>query len=214
MVASLAIVGAGGHGKVAADIAGLNGWANIHFYDDNPGVQGTSVQSCQVVGGVDELKGACLSYEGIFIAIGDNKTRRNHIELFSSEGANIVNLFHPTAVVSNYSRLGDAIIVMPGGVVNAGATIGSGTIINTNASVDHDCLIGQSVHISPGVSLGGGVKVGDCSWVGLNVSVKQNVVLGSGVVVGAGAAVVRDLPDNVVAVGVPAKIIKNTISNT
>lgn len=212
-MSSLAILGAGGHGTVAADIAELNGWVDIHFYDDDPSVQGGLVQSCTVVGNTEKLRDSCSSYDGVFIAIGDNSLRDRFIRNFSDCGANMVNLIHPSATVSAHARLGCGIIVMAGGVINPGAVIGSGSIINTNASVDHDCFLGRSVHLSPGARLGGGVEIGDYSWLGLNSSVKHNAVLGSEVIIGAGAAVVDDFEDNVVAVGVPAKKIKTIASN-
>lgn len=93
-----------------------------------------------------------------------------------------------------------------GAVVNVDCRIGMGVIINTAASIDHDCVLEDAVHISPGARLAGGVCVGERSWVGIGASVKQLVEIGSGVTVGAGAVVVSNMPDDCVAVGVPARV--------
>jgi acetyltransferase-like isoleucine patch superfamily enzyme len=94
-------------------------------------------------------------------------------------------------------------------VVQAQASIGTGAILNTGCSVDHDAQISDVVHICPGARLAGEVKVGARSWIGIGASVIQQVRIGSDVTVGAGAAVVRDLPDGVTAVGVPARVLSS-----
>ena len=93
--------------------------------------------------------------------------------------------------------------------MNRGSSIGKHTIINTNATVDHDCHLGDFVHIAPGATLCGGVKVGNGTLIGANATVLPNCKIGKNVSVGAGAVVTTDLPDNVVVAGVPAKIIKH-----
>ena len=85
--------------------------------------------------------------------------------------------------------------------------IGSGAILNTGCSVDHDAQLADGVHLCPGARLAGEVHVGARSWIGVGASVIQQVRIGSDVTVGAGAAVVRDLPDGVTAVGVPARVL-------
>ena len=88
---------------------------------------------------------------------------------------------------------------------NVDSRIGIGAIINTDATVDHDCVLGSAVHVSPGAHLAGGVCVGDRSWVGIGSAVRQLARIGSDVMVGAGAAVVADIPDGCVVTGVPAR---------
>ena len=95
---------------------------------------------------------------------------------------------------------------MPGVVVNSMSKIGNGVILNTSSIIEHDNIIQDFVHVSPGVSLAGGVQIGMLSWVGIGSSVKQNIEIGSNVKVGAGSLVINNLPDDVVAFGVPAKI--------
>jgi len=201
---SLAILGASGHGKVVADIAEQCGWLKVEFFDDDwPTVQANG--HWKVVGDTKALISQVGNYEGTIVAIGDNGIRFQKIRELTNVGLPLVNLVHPSAVVSQYSVLGPGSVLMAGVVVNAGTTIGSGAILNTCCSVDHDCSLGGSVHISPGARIAGGVRVGDRSWIGIGSCVRQGINIGSNVTVGAGAAVVADLPDGATAVGVPAR---------
>jgi len=202
----LAILGAGGHGKVVADTAESNGWDSIVFFDDAwPALQKNGIWS--VVGTSNDLIRTVRTFSGVVVAIGNNAIRRAKLTELAAIGASIVTLVHPSAIISRYASLGLGSVAFPGVVVNAEAVVGEGAILNTGCSVDHDCRVGAAVHLSPGVRLAGGVEVGDCSWIGIGATARQLVKIGNNVVVGASAAVVSDLPDNTVAVGVPARIV-------
>lgn len=149
--------------------------------------------------------------QNAFICIGalENSQFRNDIYMKLKDiGYNLPVLIHNRSVVSPYAIIGEGTCVMPGAVINAGAKISSNCIINTSSVVEHDCIIGNNVQISPNAALAGGVKIGDNSFIGIGSSVIQGIEIGSNVIVGAGAVVIGDLPDNVVAVGTPARIIK------
>ncbi len=208
-VNKLALLGASGHGKVLACMAELLDWQQIDFYDDAwPAI--TQNGPWPVLGNTASLMSALAEYQGVVVAIGNNTIRLAKLAELKENGANLVSLVHPAAVVSRHASLGQGSVVMAGAVINACAQLGEGCIINTNASVDHDCVLGAGVHISPGANLAGAVCVGQGSWVGIGACVRQLVAIGQGAVVGAGAVVVASVNDFQTVVGNPAKpITKN-----
>ncbi|UFH48245.1 acetyltransferase [Pseudomonas sp. KNUC1026] len=200
----LAIAGASGHGLVAADIAEACGWKQIEFFDDCfPGRM--DHHGWPISGTIPQLLERKAEFDGVFVAIGNNRIRARVLGLFSGQGSNVVTLIHPSAVVSSRAHLGEGSVVMPLAVVNANASVGVGCILNTASTVDHDCQLGECVHISPGAHIAGAVYIGRNSWIGIGASVRQCIVIGNSVIVGAGAAVVQDIPDGITVVGIPAK---------
>jgi sugar O-acyltransferase (sialic acid O-acetyltransferase NeuD family) len=98
---------------------------------------------------------------------------------------------------------------MPSVVINRATKIGHHCIVNSNATVEHDCQIDDFVHIAPGVTICGGVTVGEETLVGANATVLPNCVIGKNVIIGAGTVVTKNIPDNTLVMGVPGKIISN-----
>ncbi|MCX7970372.1 MAG: NeuD/PglB/VioB family sugar acetyltransferase [Negativicutes bacterium] len=143
------------------------------------------------------------------VALGDNGKRMKWQNRLASQGALFPVCVHSSAVIAKYTAIGDGTVVLAGAVVNAGARVGKGCILNTRSVVEHDCHVGDWVHISPGAKLGGNVSVGDLSWIGIGASIRNGVTIGCNSIVGAGAVVVKDVPDGVVVVGNPAKILRN-----
>ena len=194
----LVIIGAGGHGKVAADIAELNGYSEIVFLDDN-------VKNSKVVGNISDY----LKYVkkcDFFVGIGNNRVRKNMFDMLNDAGANIVSLIHPKATISRTATLGTGVIVMHGALVGVDAVVGDGAIVNTCASVDHDCSLGEFSHISAGVHMAGTMKIDSFTFVGVGATVIQNIC--SDCIIGAGAVVSRPINESGTYVGVPARKIK------
>ncbi len=202
----LAVLGASGHGKVVADCAELCGWESIVFFDDAwPGRQENG--HWPVLGNTEKLISSLSEFDGVLVAIGHCRIRQEKLAILREAGAAIPTLVHPRAVISRYAAIGSGTVVFAGAVVNVDARIGEGCILNTGCTVDHDCMLGDAVHVSPGANLAGGVTVGDRSWVGIGSAVRQYLTIGSDVMVGVGAAVVKNIPDGLTVVGVPARDI-------
>lgn len=203
-----AILGASGHGKVIAELAELNGFKEIIFFDDRfPELM--QLAHWPVKGSTADLLALVQEFDLVVVAIGRNSTRLQKLRLLQQTGAKLDPLVHPHATVSSYAKLGEGSVVMANAVINAFAAVGVGGIINTSATVDHDCVLADGVHISPGAHLAGGVCIGEQSWIGIGAQIKQLILIGNKVVVGAGATVIRDIPDFKTVVGTPAVVISH-----
>ena len=204
----LLVYGAGGHGKVVADVAERTGHVVAAFVDDGPGRDGSTFFGAPVVSWARVLAesgtfGGCL----VALAIGDNAVReRIHLRI-SQQGFRAVTLLHDRAVVARSARIAEGTVVMAGAIVNPDAVVGQGAILNTSCVVEHDCHVGDYAHLSPGATLGGAVRVGQRAHLGLGASVLPGVAIADGTRVGAGAVVTRDIAEPVTVVGVPARVL-------
>jgi len=206
-VTRLVILGAGGHAVVVAEAAQLEGaWDDICFIDDTY-PDGSEIIGLPVIGDLSAMQELKNDRVEFIVAIGNNYTRLEQHQKIASSGGHLVSVIHPSASVSRSAIVQPGTAVMAQTAINARTTIGVACIVNTGATIDHDCLIGSGVHISPGARLAGSVSVGDRAWIGLGASVTNNVSIGSAAIVGAAAAVLGDVPANQTVVGIPAREI-------
>ena len=192
----LAIIGAGGHGKVVGEIAQLNNYESIDFFDDKENE--INEYPFTISGNVNFLMKHLNDYDVFFVAIGENKIRFELIKLLKEKQMNIISLTHPRSTISKFSTLGIGTCVMANAVINSGATIKDGVIINTSASIDHDCLIDDFAHISPNCSLSGSVKIGKFSHLGTGTSVHPGINVGKNVKTAIGSKVFKNILDDTV----------------
>jgi len=207
---NVAIIGAGGHGRVVLDIirsAGVH--RPVGFIDGNPLLQGRRIDGLPVLGDLSALEKLKFDgLEGAIVAIGDNGIRREYVETIDGFDLTLVNAIHPSANVASNCSIGSNVVIAAGSVTCAHCQIGNSVILNTGCVVDHETVVGNAAHVCPGARLAGRVIVESGAFIGIGATVIQNLRIGSDAVVGAGAVVIRDVPPGSTVVGVPARPIK------
>jgi sugar O-acyltransferase (sialic acid O-acetyltransferase NeuD family) len=206
------VYGAGGHGKVVADILIAKKEKRFAgFVDDRNNLTGTKVIGYPVLGNGEWLHKEKAKYRvAVFLGVGNNCSRRQLAQRCAAWDIQVLTAIHRAATVASSAEVGRGTVVMAGAVINSAARIGEGVIINTGAVVEHDVEIGNYSHVSPNATLAGASRIGEISHLGLGAVVLPGVSVGSECIIGAGAVVLRDLPDRVVAAGVPARILRRT----
>ena len=196
---TLNIIGSGGHGKVCAEIAELNGFSRVLFFS-------TEYGSLQSIGPWEIVGVPKIFSQPTFCAIGDNRKRKintmSFIQVLSQP------LIHPSAIISKYSSVGLGSIVAMNASVSSFCEIGKNVIVNTGCTIDHDCKVNDYAHISPGANIAGGVSIGELAWIGAGAVVKEGVRIGKGSIVGAGAVVLNNVPDGLCVAGNPTRKIR------
>ena len=188
------VIGAGGHGKVIADIIKRSGDIVIGFLDDD-----SSKSGC--MGVISD----CVKYKDKYfvIGMGSNSIRKRISEAYS--GLKYYTAIHPSADIADDVSVGEGTVIMAKAVINASSKIGKHCIVNTGAVIEHDNMIGDYVHIAPNATLCGTVKVGNITHIGAGAVIKNNTVIANDVVLGCGSVVVKNIIEAGTYIGVPAR---------
>ncbi len=176
------------------------------FADDDDALHGSTTLGLPVLGGLRWLHDMPPDTYAIALAVGNNFTRMAIARSLISRNIDVATICSPSAIIAPSARIGRGAVIMPRVVVNADAVIGEGAILNTGAIVEHDVIIGHYAHISPNAALGGGARVGDLAHIAISATVLPLVQVGSRSVLGAGSVAVRNIPEDVVAFGSPARV--------
>lgn len=216
---NIIIVGAGGHGKEL-----LSYIQDARKSDEDIQVVGVIDENkpksdwakTNIIGNFDDLKKYLDSNKkkefSYITAVGNNQVRKKFVEIIDTmhcDNLKAFNLVHPSVYVGDEVELGEGICLAPGSMITTYSKVGKHCILNVNASISHDCIIGDYVNMNPGVTICGDVTIGKGCYIGAQATIIDKVSVGDWTVIGAGAVVTEDIPSNVTAVGVPAKVIKN-----
>lgn len=198
------IIGAGGHGRVLAEVLRLEDRAAAGFIDPRGD---PALLPLPLLGGdaaLDDWPGNGL-VNGIGGPAGSDLRHRVQRRL-EAGGRRFSGVRHPSAIVAATAQIDPTVQLLARTVVQPGARLEAGVIVNTGAIVEHDCVVGAFSHCAPGSILCGGVTVGEDCHIGAGAVIREGVRLGDRIVVGAGAVVVRDCPDaGAVLLGAPAR---------
>ena len=200
----LAIIGCGGHSKVVTEIAESIGFKKIFYIDAL--IKKKYFLNREVNSNLAE------NYdEYIFIALGDNYKREKVFKEFQNnyKKSQIVSLIHPSSQVSKNCVVDIGSIVMPLCIINSSSKIGKGVILNSNTVVEHDNYIMDFSSLAPSVTTGGNVYIGERSSISIGSTIKHNIKVGSDSVIGACSYLNKDVGDNCIFYGNPAKFVRN-----
>jgi sugar O-acyltransferase (sialic acid O-acetyltransferase NeuD family) len=210
-MSNVLIIGSSGHARVIVDVMERAGTHKIVGLLDDSKTRGVIELGYPVLGTIADLPEIIRQHNptGFIVSIGDNWKRAIVAQKIQQLAPTLkaVNAVHPSAQIARTAVLGDGVAIMAGAVVNSNASIGRFCIINTRASVDHDSTLEEFASIGPGATVSGNVHIGAYSAICLQASVAEKVSIGSHTVVGAGSVVLRDLPDEALAYGTPARVV-------
>ena len=158
---------------------------------------------------IDDIDG--MSHDCLAVCAFGTTRRSGFIAQVSELGFRFATIVHPTATMSGSSSVGEGSIISPGVIVAAKTIVGNHVIINRGSSIGHHTVIGDVTTIGPGANIAGSCNIGQKTFIGMGAIVLDHINIGSNSVVGAGALVTKDVPDNVQVMGIPARIVKESI---
>jgi sugar O-acyltransferase (sialic acid O-acetyltransferase NeuD family) len=202
------ILGAGGFGREVLNIYIDCGREKevAGFLEENCKRRGEIING-KPVDDVSILERADRNEIKLICAIG-TPLRRRLIEYTQQLGYEYDTVIHPSVIKSRWVTFGKGDIICAGNIFTSQITIGDHTIINLDCTIGHDVYIGKYCTISPGVHISGRVRIGDHVFIGTGATIIPNITIGNNSIIGAGAVVTKDIPENTLAVGVPAKPIR------
>ena len=209
---NLALIGGGNQVTYSIDIIEKQGLHTIVGIIDSENDIGTFISGYKVIGKQEELNLLIDQYfiEGCVITIGDNWSRKYVFDQVSkiSPNLNWPNAIHPSVIIGNNVKIGKGIIAMAGVIINVEANLGDFTNYYTRCNIEHHCVIEDFSSISAGVVLGGKVTIGMYSAISLNATIFDRLTIGQNSVIGSASLVTKNIPDNVLVYGNPARIIR------
>jgi sugar O-acyltransferase (sialic acid O-acetyltransferase NeuD family) len=205
---SLILIGGGGHAKVLIDTLQQLG-ENIIGILDKTKKKGLLIANVEVLGSDEDIENYSPEKIELVNGLGSIKTtnqRRKIFEYFTAKGYHFRSVIHPSAIISTSAKLSQGVQIMAGVVVQTGCEISENCILNTCCVVDHDSQIKAHSHLAPRVTLSGSVSVGIGTHIGTGAVVIQGICIGDHVTVAAGSVVIKNVAENSIVYGIPAKI--------
>jgi len=206
------IVGAKGFAKEVLEILHqLNQLENVVFYDDiSSDLSELLFDRFPIIKSIEAAKNYFQTIDNRFtIGIGNPILRKKMNDKFAEIGGKLVAAISPLAKIGNYgTQIGLGCTILEGSIISNDVVLGKGCIVYFNSIISHDCKIGDFVEISPAATILGSVQIDSYTQIGSNATILPTVKIGKNVIIGAGSVVTKDIPDNCVAYGIPAKVVK------
>jgi sugar O-acyltransferase (sialic acid O-acetyltransferase NeuD family) len=214
---NILIIGAGQHGRVVSNILRTSrltrkNFSVIGFLDDNNKLKNTKLDDVPVLGSFADLPEITQKTKAKFVIMGISNRhmdiREKYFNALIRAKFDSVNAMHDTAVIDKKSIIGKGNVFNPNCVVNAFARVGNNCVIYSNSVIEHEDVISDNVFLGPGVILTANIKIGKNTFLGAGTKVVPHITIGENVKIGAGSVVLKDIGDNEVVAGIPAKPIK------
>jgi sugar O-acyltransferase (sialic acid O-acetyltransferase NeuD family) len=211
------ILGASGHGCVAADAVCAGSAFRVAGFADGRSEHRESSGFGPVLGTDTDIPAILSrhSIEHLFVAIGDNWTRQQVVARIRSASPSLhfPALVHPSAVIGSGAEMGDGSLICSGAVIGVGARAGAFSIVNTRASLDHHASLGDFASLAPAAATGGNAIIEEGTAIGMGAMVHHGVKIGAWSVLGSGSVANRDVPASSVALGSPARVVRSREPN-
>ena len=143
------------------------------------------------------------NYE-VLVAVGDPNDRKKIVENLPLD-TKYLTLIHPSAVISKFVEIWEGSIITPGAIITCDIKIGKHAHINLHTTIGHDCVIGDYFTSAPGVKISGKCHIDDCVYFGTNSAIREKINVCKNVTIGMGAIVVKDINEEGIYIGSPAK---------
>ena len=213
----LCIYCAGGFGKEVFDIAlrineKESRWDEILFVDDDSSL-GDSIYQGKLFTMDKLLKEFDSNDCEIIIATGEPSLRKKLFTIVKSLNLRFTTLIDPSCIISNTSNIGEGVIIAPNSFISSDVELGDNVLINASTIIGHDIVIEKNTSVSSFVCIGGASEIGQESYIGMGTVIKEQLKIGSNVIIGLGSIVHRDIPNQVIALGNPARIMRKNEDN-
>lgn len=209
---NIILIGASDHCRYTIDIVEQENKYKIVGILDKSLAAGELFGGYEVLGYLDDIVEIMLQKEALggLVAIGDNYTRKSVVEDIIKKTPDFIfiNAIHPSVIIGKEVTLGRGCVMMAGVIINNNCIIGNHTFLATKSSLDHDSSLGDFSSMSPGVTTGGRVLIGFCTAIGIGATILHYKNIGDFSVIGGNSLVTKDIGDNLIAFGIPAKPIK------
>lgn len=181
---------------------------NILFIDDV--IEEKKVNGVPVFSFDDFMNFSNASNDYEFIIASGEPYYRNQIhKKLMSNHISIGNFISDTAIVANTVTYQNGLLAHWNSIISTETQIGCNVFVGKDAMVGHDVFLGSHSMVGACVYIGGWVDIGESTYIGAGAVIKDRIKIGSNVVVGAGSVVVKDVLDNTVVVGNPARVLRS-----
>ncbi|NIQ37471.1 MAG: transferase [Proteobacteria bacterium] len=207
------ILGAGGHAREVLWVfeeqnKAEPSWEVLGFIDENTLNKGRDLCNLPILGDFGWFEKTVSREVYVISGVGNCRTKLHFAEKAANLGLNFCSVVHPSVMMSSHVTVGEGTVIAAGSIITTQVKIANHVTVNVGCTISHDAVIEDYCTIAPGCHISGNVKFGEGVDFGTCATIIQGKSVGAWSKIGAGAVVIEDIPANVAAVGVPARIVR------